>query len=140
MHVETYQGIEIIPITTHGDLRLYRRPEYRDLQCPKYVIFRGDIAVADPRNMCEAIKWMRDNKLPTKKIHVVVTVRPNNVEGEDDVYVDPIGSYDNLGDASVLAERVQKREAIRGIDYSLLGDFTKAVVISLPLNDHIRHN
>jgi hypothetical protein len=90
--------------------------------------------------MCEAIKWMRDNKLPTKKIHVVVTVRPNNVEGEDDVYVDPIGSYDNLGDASVLAERVQKREAIRGIDYSLLGDFTKAVVISLPLNDHIRHN
>jgi hypothetical protein len=74
-----------------------------------------------------------------KKIHIVFTVC-SDIDNDVDTFVDPIGAYDNLGGAAVLAGKIQRREIIEGIDYTCLGDFTNAVVISLPINDHIRHD
>lgn len=82
---------------------------------------------------------MATKKLP-KKIHIVFTTRSDECEDGVDHFVDPIGCYDNAGDAGVLMDKIQRREPVDGIDYGLLNEFENAVVIALPLNGTIRHD
>jgi len=78
--------------------------------------------------------------MTTKKIHVVFTVRTHRKEDGGDAFVDPIGCYDNLGDAVALSKKIKDHKPVEGIKYDYLNDYDDCVVISLPINDHIRHD
>lgn len=57
--ITTHMGLEILPVATYGDYTLYRRAHYRGLNCPKYVIFRGDLAQKEIKTKREAIMWIK---------------------------------------------------------------------------------
>jgi hypothetical protein len=78
--------------------------------------------------------------MATKMIHLVSTVRSNYAEDGGDAFVDPIGCYDNLGDAVALSKKIKTHKPVKGIKYDYLNDFDDCVVISLPLNGTIRHD
>lgn len=61
-YVETYCGFEIIPVQTFGVMTVYERRGYRELGCPKYVVFRQDIALKEFRTKSKALKWASDNR------------------------------------------------------------------------------
>lgn len=93
------------------------------------------------KNAKQTIKRLHAKYLKApKKIHIVLTVRSGDVDPEVDQFVDPIGCFDNAGIAALVMGKVQRREPIAGLDYSLINDYENAVVISLPLNGTIRHN
>lgn len=57
--VETHMGVEILPTITIGPVTVYRRLGYRKMDVGKYVIFRGDEAIADCRTKREALHLAR---------------------------------------------------------------------------------
>jgi hypothetical protein len=60
--VETYCGFEIIPVKTFGVMTTYERLRYRSLGCPKYVVFRNDIALEEFRTKRKALRWAKRNQ------------------------------------------------------------------------------
>ena len=62
MHEETYCGFPIIPIQTFGCMTVYERKNYRELRCPKYVVFCFDKALEEFRTKTKALSWARRNQ------------------------------------------------------------------------------
>lgn len=59
MWEERLGGHVIYPVKTIGVLSVYYRKEYRKWGLPKYVVFRGGVAVEEFRTWRAAIKWAK---------------------------------------------------------------------------------
>ena len=74
--------------------------------------------------------------MKAKKVYIVMTYTSDR---DCDQYSDVIGVYAKDAAAENLAEKLSKREPVRGIDYGALQPFDKATVLVFDLGHHINN-
>lgn len=59
-YYEEFMGVEIVPVETIGKFHIYRRPDYRNMNLPKYAVFdhQGCI-LKDARTKREALRFVK---------------------------------------------------------------------------------
>lgn len=72
-----------------------------------------------------------------KKLFLVVTVQSN---GDDDIFGDVIGVYDDFEEAIKIRDKVIAREPIDYLDYNMLAPFDTAAAISRDMNKNIENS